>query len=303
MQTVAIDHLSISKNLLYFYFHSRFRQNHATGKYRARAKGRGDRGDEPGRRTQGGRSGDAHRGAARPLRQDIILGALQPAAKLKLEKLSKSYGVSVNTLRESLSRLAADGLVVAEGQKGFAVLPVSIEDLREITEMRQLLECHALRQSIATPISIGRRGVVGAYHKLSKVEALVEARARAYGDAWERYNQEFHDALIANCRSRWLKLYHRAMYDHSQRYRMLSLKTKPFPRSQSAKEHRRFSTPRWRATSRPPSGCSPPIFSRARRWRDRSRAALPSASRATRLASFNGYYEDEWTIDNQSSLF
>src|SRR5450755_1773092 len=78
------------------------------------------------------------------IRQDIILGALQPASKLKLEKLSKSYGTSINTLRESLSRLAADGLVVAEGQKGFTVLPVSIEDLREITEMRQLLECHAL---------------------------------------------------------------------------------------------------------------------------------------------------------------
>ena len=30
------------------------------------------------------------------------------------------------------------------------------------------------------------------------------------------------------------------MYDHSRRYRMLSLKTKPFPRSQSAKEHRRI---------------------------------------------------------------
>ncbi len=30
------------------------------------------------------------------------------------------------------------------------------------------------------------------------------------------------------------------MYDHSQRYRMLSLKTKPFPRSQSAEEHRQI---------------------------------------------------------------
>lgn len=171
------------------------------------------------------------------IRQDIILGALQPASKLKLEKLSKSYGTSINTLRESLSRLAADGLVVAEGQKGFTVLPVSIEDLREITEMRQLLECHALRQSFANADLDWEAKLVGAYHKLSKVEALVEAEPEVYGDAWERYNQEFHEALIANCRSRWLKLFHKAMYDHSQRYRMLSLKTKPFPRSQSANEH------------------------------------------------------------------
>ena len=171
------------------------------------------------------------------IRQDIILGALQPSAKLKLEALSKSYGASVNTLRESLSRLAADGLVVAEGQKGFTVLPVSMDDLREITEMRQLLECHALRQSFANADLDWEAGLVGAYHKLSKVEALVEAEPEVYGDAWERYNQEFHQALIANCRSRWLKAFHKAMYDHSQRYRMLSLKTKPFPRSQSATEH------------------------------------------------------------------
>jgi GntR family transcriptional regulator, carbon starvation induced regulator len=174
------------------------------------------------------------------LRHDIILGVLPPAAKLKLEKLSKAYDVSVNTLRETLSRLASDGLVVAEGQKGFAVLPVSDDDLRDITEMRQLLECHALKQSIAAADIDWEGRVVGAYHKLSKVEALVEAEPETYGEPWERANQEFHEALVSNCRSRWLRLYLRAMYDHSRRYRMLSLKTKPFPRSQSAEEHRRI---------------------------------------------------------------
>ncbi len=174
------------------------------------------------------------------LRHDIILGVLPPSAKLRLEKLSKAYAVSVNTLRETLSRLASDGLVVAEGQKGFAVLSVSDEDLREITEMRQLLECHALRQSIAAADLDWEGRVVGAYHKLSKVEDLVEAEPETYGEAWEQANQEFHEALVSNCRSRWLRLYLRTMYDHSRRYRMLSLKTKPFPRSQSAKEHRRI---------------------------------------------------------------
>ncbi len=174
------------------------------------------------------------------LRRDIILGVLQPGAKLKLETLSRSYEVSVNTMRETLSRLAAEGLVVVEGQKGFTVLTVSLEDLRQITEMRQLLECQALRQSIARADLDWEARVVGAYHKLSKVEALVETDPERYGDDWERYNQEFHAALISNCKSRWLLLFHKAMYDHSQRYRMLSLKTKPFPRSQSAKEHRRI---------------------------------------------------------------
>ena len=92
----------------------------------------------------------------------------------------------------------------------------------------------------ATPISIGRRASSAPITSSPRVEALVESDPERYGDDWERYNQEFHDALISNCRSRWLLLFHKAMYDHSQRYRMLSLKTKPFPRSQSAKEHRRI---------------------------------------------------------------
>jgi len=174
------------------------------------------------------------------LRQDIILGALPPASKLKLEALSRDYHVSVNTMRESLSRLSADGLVVAEGQKGFAVPPVSDEDLREITEMRQLLECHGLRLSLAHADLDWEARVIAAYHKLSRAETLVEADPERYGAQWERFNQEFHEALISNCRSRWLLLYRRSMYDHSLRYRMLSLKTKAFPRSQSAREHKQI---------------------------------------------------------------
>ena len=104
--------------------------------------------------------------------------------------------------------------------------------------MRQLLECQALRHSLANADLDWEARVVAAYHKLSRAEAQVEDDPEGRGADWERFNREFHDALISNCRSRWLLLYRRSMYDHSLRYRMLSLKTKPFPRSQSAKEHR-----------------------------------------------------------------
>jgi DNA-binding GntR family transcriptional regulator len=171
------------------------------------------------------------------LRQDIILGYLPPASKLKLQALSRSYNVCVGTMRESLSRLSAEGLVAAEGQKGFAVQPVSVDDLREITEMRQLLECHGLRLSIANADLDWEARVIAAYHKLSRAEAVVEEDPAQHGAGWERFNQEFHEALISNCRSRWLLLYRQAIYGHSLRYRILSLKTKSFRPSQSAKEH------------------------------------------------------------------
>ena len=51
----------------------------------------------------------------RRIRMDIILARLEPGQKLKLEMLREAYGVSVSTLREILTRLAAEGLVSAEG--------------------------------------------------------------------------------------------------------------------------------------------------------------------------------------------
>ena len=74
------------------------------------------------------------------LRSDILGGELLPGMKLKLDALRERYDVSVNTLRETLSRLAADGLVEAEGQRGFTVVPATLADLIDITETRRLLE-------------------------------------------------------------------------------------------------------------------------------------------------------------------
>ena len=83
------------------------------------------------------------------LRDDIFSATLLPDARLRLDELKKRYGVSVTTLREVLSRLAMEGFVVAEGNRGFAVSPVSRAELREIGDLRVLLENHALGLSFA----------------------------------------------------------------------------------------------------------------------------------------------------------
>ena len=84
---------------------------------------------------------------------------------------------SINTLRETLSRLAADGLVEAEGQRGFTVMPASLADLIDITETRRLLECHAARLSVERADLEWESRLVAAYHKLSKAEELVAKEA------------------------------------------------------------------------------------------------------------------------------
>ena len=95
----------------------------------------------------------------RRIRADIVFGRLLPGQKLKLDGLKESYGVSVSTLREILSRLTSEGLVLAEGRRGFEVTPVSIENLKELAELRLLLESHAMEASFARPIWSGKAGL------------------------------------------------------------------------------------------------------------------------------------------------
>lgn len=159
----------------------------------------------------------------RQIRSDIIFGRLAPDAKLKLEALRSRYGASVSTLREILNRLASDGLVVAEGQRGFEVAPVSAENLREIAALRQLLEGYALELSFAAGDMEWEGRVVAAHHKLGQMERRMMAGDRSITEEWKRYDWEFHQALISACGSRVLMDTHASVFDKYLRYQMLSL--------------------------------------------------------------------------------
>ena len=173
----------------------------------------------------------------RKIRTDIIFGRLAPDEKLKLELLRGRYGASVSTLREILSRLASEGFVVAEGQRGFEVAPVSPANLREVSALRTLLECYALELSFAAGDMEWEGQVVSAHHKLQRMEVRMMGGDRSIQEQWKRYDWEFHQALIAACGSRVLIGAHTAVFDQYLRYQMLSL---PFRGEAAAAEHRQL---------------------------------------------------------------
>lgn len=158
----------------------------------------------------------------RRIRGDIVFGKLRPAQKLRLEALKEEYGVSVSTLREILSRLSSEGLVVAEGRRGFEVAPVSVDNLKELADLRLLLEAHALDQSFSTGDMEWEGRVVSAHHKLAVTERLLSSK-KGRPDLWKRYDGEFHQALISNCGSRTLMEAHAGVFDRYFRYQMLAL--------------------------------------------------------------------------------
>jgi len=166
--------------------------------------------------------------AYRALRRDIIEGHLAPGEKLRVEHLKDDYGVGAGTLREALSLLISDALVVSQGQRGFRVAPVSLEDFGDITQTRVMLECEALRQSITMGDDAWDGDLLAAFHRLTKAE---EKRIGSDDrEEWEERNRIFHEVLISACPSRWLKHFLSILYQQAERYRRLSLYLKPIPR-------------------------------------------------------------------------
>lgn len=159
----------------------------------------------------------------RRIRSDIIMARLKPGHRLKLEALKESYSVSVTTLRETLNRLAAEGFVIAEGKRGFEVAPVSIENLKELAELRLLVETHALERSFARADVEWEGRVVSAHHKLASTERLMDSGI-GETEQWKRYDGEFHQALISNCGSTTLMEIHATVFDKYFRYQMLAMK-------------------------------------------------------------------------------
>lgn len=157
------------------------------------------------------------------IRGDIVSCVLRPRQKLRLEPLKAQYGVGIGTLREILNRLASEDLVVAEGQRGFEVSPATAANLREVADLRLLLEGHALKLSFAAGDLDWEGRVVAAHHKLAVIERQLLDGAAEHTADWVRYDFNFHNALISACGSKALLQLHASVFDRFLRYHMLAV--------------------------------------------------------------------------------
>lgn len=165
------------------------------------------------------------------LRHDLVAGIHEPGEKLRVEHLKDRYQVGAGTLREALSRLAADTLVIAQGQRGFSVAPLSLADFEDITRTRVLLECEALRLSITHGDDAWEGQVMAAFHRLSRAEEKLGKRPSLDAVAeWEERNRAFHKTLLAACPSAWVLHFLGILYQQSERYRRYVLVHPPIPR-------------------------------------------------------------------------
>jgi GntR family transcriptional regulator, carbon starvation induced regulator len=161
------------------------------------------------------------------LREDILAGELLPLSKLHISNLRQRYETSVGPIREALSRLSGEGLVNKRGQRGHWVAPVSLEEMRDVTRLRVMLETDALRESIRGGDLEWEAQIVGAMHRLKSVHSASWADPKALARAIEKENRDFHMALISRCPSRWQLRFISTLYDQTARYRRLSVLRQP----------------------------------------------------------------------------
>ena len=161
--------------------------------------------------------------ADRNLRRDIVAGVLKPGEKLSIASLIKRYAIGASPLREALSRLSTDRLVVLEGKRGFTVAPISAAELDDISICRRLVETEAVRLAVEHGDETWEARVVAAFHRLDRAEERARQHPAADPVEWEQRNSEFHAAVVSACGSTWLIRLQTMLYAQHERYRRLSL--------------------------------------------------------------------------------
>ena len=157
------------------------------------------------------------------LRRDILSGTLAPGERLRTKDLQARYGLGLSPLRESLQRLSAEGMVVNDAQRGFAVAPVSVAELRDLTVARTALESTMLPMAMQLGSADWEGDIVAAFHRLSRTPLPNDPAALVDASLWELRHRSFHHALVAGCGSPWLLRLHGQLVDQSERYRKIRI--------------------------------------------------------------------------------
>lgn len=156
------------------------------------------------------------------LRDAIIRAEYAPGEKLRIDQIGKTLEASSGAVREALSRLTAEGLVVAEPQKGFVVAPISRRDLEDLTDVRVEIETRCLIASFLAGDIEWEGRLISVQHRLRSLKVALTPVDTPEARRWHMLHAEFHAALVSACPNAWWLRLRQQLYLQSERYRRLS---------------------------------------------------------------------------------
>lgn len=141
----------------------------------------------------------------RAIAHKIATRILHPGEKVSTASVAKAYGVSVTPVREAFKRLAAEGLIEIRPRKESIVAITTAEKIRDLYEIRTIIEAQAATKSFRLETLTEMRACV---EKMAKFKP-----ARLYKDFdlyWQytSYDRQFHELLVRESgNSRLLEIY------------------------------------------------------------------------------------------------
>jgi len=175
--------------------------------------------------------------AYQAVRTDLLSARFKPGQWLKISDLQARFDVSLSVVREALNRLAAEGLLVVAPQRGFRVIDLSLEDLRDLTSARIKIETLVLRDSIRQGDTLWEANLVAAHHFLDRTPLLTAAGR--FNRDWLPAHAAFHNALLDGCSNGRMRAIAGTLRDAAEMYRMWSTRYDSSSRDVGA-EHRRL---------------------------------------------------------------
>lgn len=161
----------------------------------------------------------------------LLTGGLEPGEKLKIDRLRKLLDVGASPIREALSLLVSDQLVVRHEQRGFQAAATSRENFDEILSLRSTLESKGLRESIDRATPEWHEKLVLIHHRMTRAKSLGTS-------AFEVEHKNFHLALIGNCNSPLMLRICDQLYDLNIRYRYIAGRSKDYRGRKVDDEHK-----------------------------------------------------------------
>jgi DNA-binding GntR family transcriptional regulator len=176
--------------------------------------------DDPVARTQSAET--RHQWLYLQLRRNLLNGKFPPSHRFKLNELCSEYTASASVVREALTRLAEQGLINLEPNKGFAVPSFSDAEINDVAFIRSEIETLAVRRSIERGDVNWEVSVVATHYQLSITPNATLQEDPEANERWTSAHRAFHQACAAACESPRLLAYRTQLYDQSEIIRQMA---------------------------------------------------------------------------------
>jgi DNA-binding GntR family transcriptional regulator len=166
----------------------------------------------------------------RVLKESIIKGFLEPGTKLLENKIAEEMQVSRTPVREAMQKLAAEGFVKTTPNQTMIVIEVSPEDVKEVLQIRGVLEGLAAR--IAAK-KINRQEIDELENVVTQMSLhLTKENLSSYC----KVDDEFHNLILNICGNKWIVQIRDNLGSFIYRFRIKSLSV-PGRLKHSLEEH------------------------------------------------------------------